>query len=296
MTTETQEPVAATTGFIDCTAAQYHADPCERPSLSSSVAATLVNRSPLHAWTEHPKLNPGGPRVGSTDEMDLGSVVHELLLGKGGGFSVWEGETWRGKEAAAFWDAAIAAGKTPVKVADQVRANRIVAEILKSLSAFGLDYVMKEGVSEQVCVWEENGILCRAMFDRWLRERGEIWDVKTMSQSAHPKACVGRIASMSYDLRSEFYKMGAAKCAPELKGRVKFGFLFVETAPPYAVTPAILNGEWCTVGFSKAYRAIETWGRCMKENKWPSYATEVQRLEAPAWALPAEMGAERIAV
>lgn len=284
-------------GFHDLTAAQYHADPCAFPSLSSSVAATLVNKSPLHAWTAHPRLNTAGASSASTDEMDMGSLIHEMLLGKGHGIAVWKGKSWQGNEAGAFWDAAIAEGKIPAKQSTVNQAQAVTEAILKRLPSFGLEYVMQNpGVSEQVCIWQESGVWCRAMFDRWFRERGEVWDIKTMSQSAHPKACGSRVASMSYDLRSEFYKMGAAKCAPELKGRIKFGFLFVETTAPYAVTPAILNGEWCTIGFSKAYRAIETWGRCLKENKWPSYASDVQRLEAPAWALPAEMGAEKIEV
>ena len=43
-------------GFHAITAAQYHADPCEPLSLSSSTAWTLLNKSPKHAWSEHPKL------------------------------------------------------------------------------------------------------------------------------------------------------------------------------------------------------------------------------------------------
>jgi hypothetical protein len=278
-------------GFHEMTAAQYHADPCVQPSLSSSVAATLINRSPLHAAFEHPRLSHAGGKKATTDEMDFGSVVHELVLGKGGGFAVWEGDTWRGKEAAAFWDAAISEGKTPTKKADHARAE-IVAETLRNqTAAMGLGHIFSEGVSEQVSIWQEDGVWCRAMFDRWLRERGEIWDIKTMSESAHPKACAARVASMNYDMRSEFYLMGARKNAPELQGKIKFGFLFVETKAPFAVTPAILNGEWNAIGVSKACRAISLWKQCLASGNWPSYCTEIQRLEAPAWALPQEISA-----
>ena len=38
--------------------AEYHADPAPEPSLSRSLAHTLLTRSPRHAWQAHPRLNP----------------------------------------------------------------------------------------------------------------------------------------------------------------------------------------------------------------------------------------------
>jgi hypothetical protein len=63
----------------------YHADPAPAPSLSSSIAKTILHQTPRHAWFEHPRLNPNfEPKDDS--KFDLGSVAHELLLGKGAGF------------------------------------------------------------------------------------------------------------------------------------------------------------------------------------------------------------------
>ena len=42
------------TGIFTIPAADYHADPCEVPSLSASIASLLVNRSPFHAWSAIP--------------------------------------------------------------------------------------------------------------------------------------------------------------------------------------------------------------------------------------------------
>ena len=68
-------------------AAAYHADPCERPSLSSSIAKILLEKTPRHAWTAHPRLNPD---FAAKDEskFDLGTAVHELMLGKGVGYTI----------------------------------------------------------------------------------------------------------------------------------------------------------------------------------------------------------------
>src|SRR5688572_24266058 len=66
--------------LLDITPADYHLDPCVTPSLSSSIAHTLVTKSPLHAWTEHPRF--GALRSESSKAQDEGSIIHKLLLGK----------------------------------------------------------------------------------------------------------------------------------------------------------------------------------------------------------------------
>jgi hypothetical protein len=66
---------------------EYHKD-LDGPTLSQSTAHTLIARSPYHAWLYHPRL--GGKQREATKEMDLGAIVHELLLGKGRGFAVAE--------------------------------------------------------------------------------------------------------------------------------------------------------------------------------------------------------------
>ena len=64
-------------GIYELSAEEYHADPCPTPSLSSSIARTLLASSPHHAWWEHPRFNPG--RVREEDEkFDLGTAAHAL--------------------------------------------------------------------------------------------------------------------------------------------------------------------------------------------------------------------------
>ena len=284
-------------GFYDLTAAEYHADPCETPSLSSSIAKILISQSPLHAFTKHPRFNKQVEAF-STSELEFGDVVHQLALGKGHGFAIWAGKSWAGKEAGAFWDAALAANKTPIKQADYDRAQAVVASLRKQLEAFGLNYVLDPltGTTEQVCVWKSGPTWMRAMFDRWIPNAREIWDIKTISRSAHPKAVASQIINMGYDLQAEFYKMGPNHLFRETPGyRVDFGFIFVETSYPYACFPCRLNGEWKTIGISKASRAIAAWADCMESHKWPGYISDrVPNLEPPSWALSQEIGAETI--
>ena len=58
---------------------EYIADPCPEPSLSASIAHTIVMESPLHAFIQHPRLNIGAIEHGS-NKMDIGTIVHGMVL------------------------------------------------------------------------------------------------------------------------------------------------------------------------------------------------------------------------
>ena len=269
-------------------ASVYHADPCPSPSLSSSAAADLLARSPAHVRLHHPRFRTADgsrPADDETPAMAFGSVVHELALGKGGGFAVWTEETWRGKAAAEFRDSAVRAGQTPIKQADFDRAQAVVAAMRTQLDAMGLGYVLTEGKSEQVAVWKSGGQYCRAMFDRWLPERREIWDIKTTARSAHPDQIARLIPSMDYHTRSEFYLMGAEALTglPSRAGGLGYQFLFVETSAPYCVTPCFLDLSLREHGRKRAQEAINIWSRCMETDNWPGYVSAPAEIAAPGW-------------
>ena len=65
-------------GVYDLPMAEYHADPCPEPSLSSSIIRLLCSASPLHAWTAHPRLNAAYVAEES-DRFDVGTAAHALL-------------------------------------------------------------------------------------------------------------------------------------------------------------------------------------------------------------------------
>src|SRR5258708_36195115 len=65
--------------------ADYQRDPAPKlvpgckASLSSHLAHTLLTGSPLHAWTDHPKLNPKW-KEDDDKKFDLGAAAHKVLL------------------------------------------------------------------------------------------------------------------------------------------------------------------------------------------------------------------------
>lgn len=272
-------------GFYEMPAQAYHADPCVKPSLSSSLAAEIVTRSPAHARLSHPRLCDGNTATKESPSLSFGSVVHELLLGKGGGFSLWEGDSWRGNDAATFRELSISNGMTPIKRADFDRANALAESVRRQCASMGIGYVFEEGKSEQVAVWKSGDHYMRAMFDRWLPERNEIWDIKTTSSIAHPENLSREIVKWHYDIRSEFYLMGAEKLTgiPSIRGGLGFLFLFVEVEPPFCVVPCYLDQTFKTRGRKLAQEAIDLWARSMETGHWPGYVNGAVEIAAPGW-------------
>ena len=101
-------------GIHTISAEEYHADPCESPSLSSSLASALLNQSPRHAWMQHPELNPDY-RPEENSRFDLGSAAHALLLeGNQAKIAIIEADDWRTKKAKEERDTARENGLLPV--------------------------------------------------------------------------------------------------------------------------------------------------------------------------------------
>ena len=274
---------------LNVPANMYHADLLsERITLSRSCADTLINRSALHAKSEHPRLNPDVAPRDSTSEMDFGDVAHELMLGNGRGFAVWEGKTWQGKDAGIFWDKAVADGVTPIKRADYSRALLAVSEWRRQLQEMGLGYVFSQsGVSEATFLWEESdGCTCRARLDWHIADGDacEIWDLKT-TENAHPKTVSKQVCNMNYDLQEVWNTRAYWNTFQKSAGRVKFRFLFAETKPPFAILAYETDGAAKACGESAVMKAVDKWKQCMSSGIWPAYSTELYRGETPAWRL-----------
>lgn len=271
-------------------AADYHADRLTiHPTLSRSCADTLVTRSPLHAMSEHPKLNPVATPGESSAEMDFGDVAHELMLGHGRGFAIFEGETWRGNEAKAFREQAEADGLTAIKRADYSRALAAVSEWRRQLTAMNLGHVFTEaGKAEMTFLWEESPFCqCRARLDWCQIEENyyEVWDLKT-TENAHPKTVDKQIGNMNYDLQEAWNMRAVWNCFPKLMGRGKFRFLFAETKPPFAILPYETDGSYKCRGEDLVQRGIAGWADCREKGLWPAYTDKLYRGEAPPWMMP----------
>jgi hypothetical protein len=268
-----------TARILTCTTAEYMADPCETPSLSASIAKRIIHQSPLHAWQYHPRL--GGTRSNATAEQDTGTLLHALLLNQPmEGFAIAPFSDFRKNIAKEWRDAAESMGKIVVKEDEFAEAKRLADSIRHQCSERGIEF---SGESEVKVEWTESTsdgpVLCRGMMDRLLPKR--ILDLKSCAR-ADLQSCAQAVVRYGYDIQGAAYR-SASKAL--LGVSRPFVLVFFEKEPPYAVTPVTLNGQFENLGEVKWERACRTWARCLRENVWPGYVSEVTPIEAPPWAL-----------
>lgn len=262
---------------------RYFADPCQVPSLTSSIAKTILQRSPRHAWEQHPRLNPNWQPEDPT-RFDLGKAAHRLVCGGSKAIKVINAKDYRRQAAKDARDDALAADMLPVTVpqAEQVQA---MADALTDQAAQWRLAPFKEGIGELTVVWlRERSIVCRCRLD-YLRDEGDrisIFDLKTTDGVAEPDRWArNTLFSFGFDIQASMY-VDAARFT---WGKpVDFYFIVQETSPPYAASILSLNGEAREYADQKAHRAAKIWGECLDANRWPAYPADVCEVEAPMWS------------
>lgn len=276
---------------LDMSETEYHNDPRETPSLSSTIARKLVRESPAHAYLAHPRL--GGQKFVPSTDMDRGTLLHKLLLGAGRELVIIECEAWTKKADKELRDIHREAGKLVVhrKLYDQ--AIVIARELKPRLAAKG---VRLEGHSEVTLLWDEtadNGksVPCRARLDHI--DGADIWDLKITGDANPDTLTHGHITSMGYEIQTECYRSGASAVLPHLRGRLNYTLVFCEFEPPYSVTLVRSSGSMRELGARRWRRAVNTWERCCRLNEWDDYTgrSEIVFVEAKPWELDAEPGA-----
>ena len=259
----------------------------EEPALNPHIAHTLLDRTPAHAWLKHRLM--GGKKYDPTRAMDVGQLIHALLLGKGNDIVEIDANDYRTDKAREARDAAHAAGKTPVLVRELDELHGIAAKVRHKLQGFD---IVLDGESERKIEWREQytGVLCRGVLDHNIGG-STIFELKT-SKSAKPSEIERQIYTMGYDIQMAAYTQGLVTLDPKLAGRIDFVWLFVEMSEPYCVTPVRPDGALRELGSSRWDRAAHVWAKCLRSNHWPEYVTKIGTVSPPKWAMAAEIEAE----
>lgn len=265
----------------------YHADPWG-PSLSRSVAKVLLERSPLHAYTIHPRLGGSVREDDSSAAKDLGSLVHGMLLGIGPRIVTIDASDWRTKAAQEQRDAALAEGSIPVLLGRYLEAKNL-SDLLSESIRKQTGSAPAGWLREATMLWEEGGVLCRARMDLVDPKRGVIWDIKiTGDASRFDRSMLAH----GLDIQWGAYTSGMESVMPKLAGRASLEFLVCETSPPFAVRRVRPAASMRDLGRRKWQRAVKIWGECLKSGVWPGYGDGVLEVEAPAWALQEDFSTE----
>lgn len=274
------------------TEADYHADTLlPVPTLSSTLARLVLARSPLHAWTAHPRLNPDfEPTEKKT--FDIGRAAHRAVLGRGSDYAAYPAEYLASngaastKEAKAWAEEQRAEGRTPLKFDEIDQICAMAVSVNRQLAAMGIK--LDPTRSEVVALAEVDGVACRAMIDNAPADpRHPLYDLKT-TMDASPESLAKTVASYGYDLQAAHY-LAVWKAATGEDRR--FRIIFVEKEAPYGVQVAELyrkpgdEADWFDHADALARDARRIWGECLRSGNWPCYPSRVAVIGAPGWHL-----------
>ena len=270
-------------GIFNIPLREYINDPAPVPSLNSGTAHRLLTASPLHAWTDHPRLNDKYVSE-QLSRLELGTIVHALLLEKDRSRVVLvEAEDWRTKAAKEKRDEARALGKLPILSKDMAEAESMVSVATKAIGASEIAGDFATAIPEQTLIWEDEGIWCRSRPDKATKDWKVLFDYKTVAGSANPKTFMRAILQHGYDLQAVLGLRGVERL--RLADKSTFIFIAQEIDPPYAVSFVSLNPEWVKFADDKLRMAMSIWKGCLRTNEWPAYSNRIAYLEPPPYAV-----------
>ena len=261
---------------LEVSAETYHAGVDERPRLSASIAHVLWAKTPLHAWTAHPRLNPYYTRTDDA-KFDVGTVAHAILLeGEDCIYTVHE-DSWRKNVAKEARDYARSIGKVPLLAAARDEVMAMVDAVREKLDALP-DPLFVAGKPEVTLTWTEREVDFKARLD-WLRDDyARIVDLKTTSQIDRFER---RIFDFGGDIQAATYRRGVNAVFGEMSAA--FVWCVVETAPPFELRLIRPGADVLAAGERKLDWAVAKWRECMASGVWPGYSREIVEAELPAW-------------
>jgi len=284
-----------TPGMYDMPAADYHADPCPTPSLSSGGAHTLTWECP--AVFEHGRRNPQNKRV-----FDVGTGSHLMMLEPDkfdAEVAVIDGRTKDGKPSKGYQsqeardqrDAAYAAGRTPL-LPEEIETIRAMRAALWSDPIGGRAF--RSGKPEQSVFWQdaEFGIWRRTRPD-WMPDHGKYLINYKSSATANPDDVSRAIFNFGYWQKADWEMSGVEAVTGQRPDR--YCLLVQSKAPPYLVIPVWLHPDDLAWGAKANRYACGVFAWCSERNEWPGYSHPVgadaprgfDDIRMPIWAMKA---------
>lgn len=271
--------------YTDMSTTDYFEDPCPQPSLTQSVAKILLDKSPLHAWHAHPRLNPDW-RPDDPTKFDVGNIAHKLMIGRGKDIVVLDKfDDWRTNAAKEAREAAAADGKLAVLGKKFALADRMVKAAREQLELRMLSFVFDPefGAGEVVTAWQDDGFWCRQMIDWLSGDRLFFVDYKTTDMSAAPHGLGRMMVNANWPIQAAMGERGLKAVYP-LGPRRRYLFVVQETEKPYALNVVEMSESALTMGRKMLAMAFHIWKDSITRDRWPGYPTEIIVPDYPGYA------------
>ena len=259
----------------------YHADPVRGRSLSQSGAKTLLDCPARFEWERD---HPSEP----SDDMDIGSAAHTMILGSGPKVVELPFDTYNTKKAREAKTEAKVAGQIPllrhryaavVEMADALRANPLAARLFDPNC----------GRAEVTLVWDcpTTGVRRRARLD-WLPDpdparRFLVPDLKS-TRSVAPRSFARSMADYGYHQQAATYLEGVRELGLTDDPDAEFVFVTQEKKPPYLVGFYTPDADALAEGARLSRKACALYRECVETGRWPSYSDQIEPLPLPAYA------------
>jgi hypothetical protein len=292
------EPIISAPGaYPDIDMAVYHraANLLPGPSLSSSGAKTILEKSPAHYWHDS-VLNPNRPPEDDKPHFSVGKAAHDMMLLGGDwqknyyilpeGFS--RAKTKQFAEEIAAADYAKSKGKTLIKASDMELVKRIADQIGSNSDA---RHALLRGVPEMTLAWQDE------LTGVWLRARPDflpqtcidgaivrvVPDLKFMAGThCSPRGFSKALDNFGYYLSAAWYSEGIYRIYG--KPPTHFMFVVIEKDEPHTVSTYWLEEEDIQRGRLMMRQAINVFAECVKRNDWPGYTTRPMPVGLPTYA------------
>jgi hypothetical protein len=279
-------------GFYDLPAEEYHADPAPRPSLNAGVITRILTDTLADAKQAHPRLKDASLEPDEEEDdkkFDLGSVAHELLLGKGSGIEVLDFADYRSKAAQEARKAAIANGLQPCLRKLYVKAEAMVAAARQQLADDPENSdAFTNGTGEVVCLAQhqtQHGKMWgRCMLDWRMNDGVRIYDYKTFKPGADPEGFVKYLAREARDIQDPWYSRNVAAVLGCDWTDIVFRFVVQSPDPPYMLSVVELpadDREWSS---ERVDWALRKWADAARSGRFRGWVPRTNYVGIPTWA------------
>lgn len=280
--------------------ADYLADPCPEPSLSSKIVGSLWRETPQRARAIHPRLTPAALDI--SPRADIGSAVHSLAhggyplryveqvakrSGKEAGI-MFTPTDWKTQDAKDAAEEIRGAGAIPLLPKDKLGVEAAGGAIKAALADLGpgkhevtVCFLYRGVWLRGRCDWLSDGAVSRPDMD--IEAPGGVdSDTKTVDKAN----AVSWIKSTLYGTDNLDVQLAIRHLAHvELTGIARrMGWLLAEYESPYDTQFVGATEECLDLGVRKINYSCDIWRRCLDEQRWPGNARKFVWAVPPQWA------------